>query len=118
MTSLNTTDPVAATRRAGLTLSTEWLNDTVVRISAQGDIDASNSAEVLEYVFRHGANSRSMILDFRDVTFFATAGFSALQNIDTRCSDAEVSWMVVPSQAVSRVLSVCDPSRSLPRGVA
>lgn len=118
MTAMTTSDPFTATSRAGLKLSTEWLNTSVVRISAYGDIDASNSAEVLEYVFRRGANCRSMILDLKDVTFFATAGFSALQTIDMRCTSASVSWMLIPSAAVSRVLSVCDARRSLPCGVA
>jgi anti-anti-sigma factor len=115
---MTTNDPFSATRRTGLKLTTEWLNASVVRITAEGEIDASNSAEVLEYVFRRAANCKSMILDLRDVNFFATAGFSTLQNIDIRSSDAGVSWMVVPSSAVSRVLSVCDPQRSLPRGIA
>jgi anti-anti-sigma factor len=118
MTAMTTSEPFTTTSRTGLKLSTEWLNTSVVRISAYGDIDASNSAEVLEYVFRRGANCRSMILDLTDVTFFATAGFSALQTIDMRCTRASVSWMLIPSAAVSRVLSVCDARRSLPCGVA
>jgi anti-anti-sigma factor len=116
MPSITTTAPRAATR-VGLKLSTEWVNSTVVRISASGDIDASNASEVLDYVFRHGGNCRSMILDLKDVTFFATAGFSALRTIDVRSSRASVSWMLVPGPAVSRVLSICDPRRELPRGI-
>jgi anti-anti-sigma factor len=106
-----------ASRRAGLKLSTEWVNSEVVRISVCGDIDASNAAEMLDYVLRRGANSRSLVLDLTDVTFFATAGVSALRTIDVRSSRASVSWMLVPSPAVSRVLSICDPRRELPRGV-
>ncbi|MGX9789804.1 STAS domain-containing protein [Mycobacterium sp. MMS18-G62] len=115
---MTTTDPFATTRQDGLRLSTEWLNTSVVRISVHGDVDASNSEEVLEYVFRRGANCRTLILDLTDVSFFATAGFSALQTLDMRCTRAEVSWMLIPSKAVSRVLTVCDPRRSLPCGVA
>jgi anti-anti-sigma factor len=107
-----------ATRRAGLHLSSDWLNATVVRISASGDIDASNTAELLDFVLRRGANCRNLILDLSDVTFFATAGFSALQTIDLRSSRASVSWTLVDGPAVSRVLSICDPERTLPRGIA
>jgi anti-anti-sigma factor len=107
--------PVA--RRAGLQLSAEWLNSTVVRISASGDIDASNASEMVDFVLRRGANCRSLILDLRDVTFFATSGFSALQTIGVRSSRASVSWMLVDSPAVARVLSICDPQRTLPRGI-
>jgi anti-anti-sigma factor len=106
-----------ASRRAGLQLSSEWLNSTVVRISASGEIDASNTAELLDFVLRRGANCRSLILDLSGITFFATAGFSALRTIDLRSSRASVSWTLVDGPAVSRVLRICDPQRTLPRGV-
>lgn len=109
--------PALTTRRAELQLSADWLNSTVVRISASGDIDASNTSELLDFVRRRGANCRSLILDLSDVTFFATAGFSALRTIDIRSSRASVSWMLVDGPAVSRVLRICDPERTLPRGV-
>jgi anti-anti-sigma factor len=114
MTSMTTRDPFTPSPRAALTLSTEWLSAAVVRISVRGDVDASNSAEVLDYVFRRGANCHSMIVDLTEVSFFGTAGFSTLQTIDQRCTDASVSWMLIPGRAVSRVLSVCDPRRTLP----
>jgi anti-anti-sigma factor len=117
MPTMTTRPPTTATRRDRLTLATEWLSSTVVRIRASGDIDAANSAEVLDYVLRSGANCRSLILDLKDVTFFATAGFSILQTIDVFISRASVSWMVVAGASVSRVLSICDPRRTLPRGV-
>jgi anti-anti-sigma factor len=104
-------------RRAGLTFSTEWLNSTVVRISAAGDVDASNTDELLDYVLRRAANCRSLILDLKDVTFFGTAGFSALQTINERSACASVSWSLVAGKVVSRVLTICDPERTLPRGV-
>jgi anti-anti-sigma factor len=112
------TAPVlSATTRTGLQLSTEWVSPTIVRISASGDIDAANYTDVLDYVLRRAANCRSLILDFKDVTFFATAGFSMLQTIANRSSRASVSWMVVPSAPVARVLTICDPQRALPRGL-
>jgi anti-anti-sigma factor len=118
MTTMTTPALTTATRRAGLQLSADWLNSTVVRISASGDIDASNTSELLDFVLRRGANCRSLILDLSGVTFFATAGFSALRTIDLRSSRASVSWVLVDGPAVSRVLTICDPERTLPRGVA
>jgi anti-anti-sigma factor len=109
--------PSTAASRAGLTLSTEWINPTVVRITASGDIDASNADELFDYVLRRGANCRSMILDLKGVTFFGTAAFSALRDIEARSSRASVSWMLLAGPVVSRVLSICDPERTLPRGV-
>ena len=112
MTTMTRTPLTTATRRAGLQLSAEWLNSTVVRISASGDVDASNTAEMLDYVLRRGANCRSLILDLSDVTFFATAGFSALKTIDVGSARASVSWMLVDGPAVSRVLSSTVPESS------
>lgn len=109
--------PPTTVRRAGLTLTTEWLNATLVRITASGDLDASNAAELYDYVLRRGANCQSLILDLKDITFFGTAGFSALQSIDARSSRASVSWMLLAGPEVARVLRICDPERTLPRGV-
>ena len=117
MPNMITLPRTATTRRDGLQLSAEWLSTTVVRISASGDIDASNTAELLDFVLRRGANCRSMILDLSGITFFATAGFSALRTIELRSTRASVSWTLVDGPAVSRVLSICDPERTLPRGV-
>jgi anti-anti-sigma factor len=102
--------------RAILMLSTEWLNAAVVRIDVQGEIDATNDAELCDYVFRHAANCKTLILNLHDVTFFSTVGFSALLTIDDRCSHAGVNWMVTPSAAVSRVLDICDREFTIPCG--
>ena len=97
-----------------LSLSTEWLNATVVRITASGDVDAANARQLTEYVFHRAANSRRFILDLQHIEFFGTAGYTALKKIESRCSLAEVVWTVVAGRAVSRVLKVCDPSHTLP----
>lgn len=99
---------------ARLSISTEWLNATVVRIKITGDIDASNAHELTNQVLRRAANSRCLILDLQNVEFFSTAGFSSLCTINSRCRHAAVVWTLVPSHAVSRVLKVCDPRSTLP----
>ena len=97
-----------------LTLSTEWLDSSVVRISAAGDIDASNARQLADYVFHRAANCRRLILDLAGVDFFGTAGFSTLRRIDVRCAHADVRWNLVSSRAVRRVLDICDPRQTLP----
>jgi anti-anti-sigma factor len=94
--------------RGKLALSTEWLNADVVKISVQGEIDAANEGELRDYVFHRAANCKSLILNLHEVSFFSTVGFSTLLTIDDRCSRAAVTWMVIPSAAVSRVLDICD----------
>jgi anti-anti-sigma factor len=102
--------------RSKLAISTEWLNAAVVRISVRGEIDALNEGELRDYVFSRAANCKTLILNLHEVSFFSTAGFSALHTIDARCTRAGVSWMVIPSAAVSRVLDICDRQFTIPCG--
>jgi anti-anti-sigma factor len=83
-------------------------------ITAHGELDASNATQLADYVQRCATHSRSLILDLSGVEFFGTAGFSALHTINVRCAGADVHWAVVPSQAVSRLLRICDPDNALP----
>jgi anti-anti-sigma factor len=112
--SLGPPEPVATFARDGLSMSTKWLDQSVVRITVAGDIDASNAADFAHYVFRHGANSEHLILDLQGVEFFATAGFTTLMNINARCGHAAVRWTIISSNAVCRVLEICDPRGTLP----
>ncbi|MCK0173813.1 MULTISPECIES: STAS domain-containing protein [Mycobacteriaceae] len=102
------------TARDRLTFSTEWESATDVRIAVRGDIDASNAAEVAEYTFRRGANSRRLTLDLNGVDFLSTAGFSVLCTIHQRCVKAGVDWTLVGNAMVLRVIGICDPHRTLP----
>jgi anti-anti-sigma factor len=83
-------------------------------ITVHGELDASNASELADYVQRCATHSRSLILDLCGVEFFGTAGFSALHTINARCAGANVDWAVVPSQAVFRLLRICDPHNALP----
>jgi anti-anti-sigma factor len=91
----------------------EWGPSCVV-ITARGELDASNSHQLADYVQRCAAHFKSVILNLADVEFFGTAGFSALHTINVRCAGADVRWAVVPSKAVSRLLRICDPDHALP----
>ena len=50
-----------------------------------------------------------LALDLTGVDFFGTAGFSALHTLNVRCAGAGVEWVLVPSNAVSRLMRICDP---------
>lgn len=91
----------------------DWMPSGPV-ITAHGELDASNAGQLADYVQRCAAHSKSLILDLSGVEFFGTAGFSALHTINVRCAGADVRWAVVPSQAVSRLLRICDPDNALP----
>jgi anti-anti-sigma factor len=93
----------------------EWGPPAVV-ITAHGELDASNSNQLADYVQRCAAHFKSLvvILNLSEVEFFGTAGFSALHTINVRSAGADVRWAVVPSRAVSRLLRICDPDHALP----
>lgn len=87
---------------------------TAAVISARGELDAANAAQLADYVERCAATSKQLILDLSALEFFGTAGFSALHRINVRCAGAGVQWAVVPNHLVSRLLRICDPDRALP----
>jgi len=98
-----------------LTFATGWETASAVRISVVGDVDASNAAQLAEYVFQRSANCLELVVDLRAVDFFGSAGLTTLLKIAERCDRANVTWTVIPSRAVSRVLDICDPQQTLPR---
>ncbi|BBZ10203.1 sulfate transporter [Mycobacterium branderi] len=87
---------------------------TAAVVSASGELDASNANQLADYVVRCAASTKSLVVDLSGVEFFGTAGFSALHTINVRCAGADVRWAVVPSHAVSRLLRICDPDKTLP----
>jgi anti-anti-sigma factor len=90
----------------------EWGPSFVV-ITADGELDASNANQLADYVQSCAAHSKSVIVNLSGLEFFGTAGFSALHTINVRCAGADVRWALVPSKAVSRLLSICDPDNAL-----
>jgi anti-anti-sigma factor len=83
-------------------------------ITADGELDAANADQLAECVQRSVRRSKRVILDLRGLEFIGTAGFSALHRINVVCSGAQVYWAMAPSQAVSRLLRLCDPDGTLP----
>jgi anti-anti-sigma factor len=83
-------------------------------IIVDGELDAANADQLAVYVQRSISRSKRVILDLRGLEFIGTAGFSTLHRINVVCSGARVYWAMVPSQAVSRLLRVCDPDGTLP----
>jgi anti-anti-sigma factor len=83
-------------------------------ITVNGELDAANSDQLAIYVQRSLMRSRRVVVDLRGLEFIGTAGFSALHRINVVCSGAQVHWAMVPSPAVTRLLSICDPDGTLP----
>jgi len=82
-------------------------------IAAEGEVDASNSGDMLGYVEDSVTGYQQLVLDLSKLHFFGTDGFSALHTINVRCSRRGIEWVLVPGPEVARVLRVCDPEALL-----
>lgn len=92
---------------------TRWGRSGAV-ISVGGELDASNSGELADYLQHCAGYCEWLILDFSDLEFIGTAGFSALESIFYRCAETLVHCTAVPGPAVARLLQICDPTNALP----
>ena len=90
------------------------LRSAVAVMRADGGIDASNAAALTQYTLNHLMRCRGLILDLRDLDFFGTEGFSALHRVSVCCARDGIGWVLVPGDAVSRLLRICDPQATLP----
>lgn len=108
------TVPACATER-DLQFRTQWLASEVVTVaSIAGEVDATNVDMFLDYALRKVLLCRGLVLDLAGVTFFNSEGYSSLIALGARCATADVSWVLVPSSAVRRVLRICDVAQQLP----
>lgn len=94
--------------------ATKWLQPKMAMVTAHGELDAANAQEFVDYALRHAHHTDRLVLDLSGVGFFGTAGFSALHTVNVRCAGEKISWAVVPSSAVTRLLRICDPDSTLP----
>jgi anti-anti-sigma factor len=105
--------PPPAWKNRSARFSAEWDVARVV-ITAHGELDASNAAQLADYFDLCIAHSTPLVLDLSGLKFFGTDGFSALHLINVKCAGANLRWAVVPSQGVTRLLRICDPDHTLP----
>jgi anti-anti-sigma factor len=85
-----------------------------VMVTVEGEIDATNSRVLADYVERHVTGTTRLVLDLQLVDFFGTAGFAALHNVNVMCSRYGVEWALVAGRQVRRLLLLCDPDGTLP----
>jgi len=85
---------------------------TVVTIT--GDVDAANTDEILDFASLFIPTGNTVTLDLSGVGFFAAQAVSLLNAVDGLCRTAEVSWVLIPSHAVSRVLRLTNRDATLP----
>jgi anti-anti-sigma factor len=93
---------------------TRWPQPATAVVSARGELDAANGNTFVEYALRNATQTQWLVIDLTGLTFFATAGFSALHALNVQCAGEDIRWALVPSLAVDRLLRLCDPDSTLP----
>ncbi len=83
-------------------------------VSAYGELDAANGNQFVDYALRNADELEWLVIDLSGLSFFATAGFSALHTLNVQCAGENIRWALVPSLAVDRLLRICDPDSTLP----
>ena len=91
-----------------------WPQPSTAIVAVQGELDAANGAQFVDFALRNAENTDRMVIDLSGLTFFATAGFTALHTLNVQCVGEEIRWALVPSPAVDRLLRICDPDSALP----
>lgn len=91
-----------------------WPEKSTAVVAVNGELDAANGAQFVEFAMRNSEDTERLVIDLSGLTFFATAGFTALHNLNVHCVGGEIRWALVPSAAVVRLLRICDPDSALP----
>ncbi|MEH3138933.1 MAG: STAS domain-containing protein [Mycobacterium kyogaense] len=86
-------------------------------VSAHGELDAANGNAFVNYALRDAKQTQWLVIDLSGLSFFATAGFSALHTLNVQCAGQNIRWALIPSLAVDRLLRLCDPDSTLPISV-
>ena len=107
-----TTEHSSGIRPAGFTEHRDPSSAAI--ISVGGEIDFTNVDELIDAATEVADDSARVVLDLSDVEFFGSAGFSALYTLSERYCARAVTWAVVPSRNVDRVVRLCDRESLVP----
>jgi anti-anti-sigma factor len=87
-----------------------------VTVRVAGEVDASNAKRFADAVCQAAGGAGRITVDLTALDFMALDGVAALHAINARMMSAGTVWQTVPSDAVSRVLRLCDPEHLIPVG--
>ena len=93
---------------------TTWPQEGTAVVAAFGELDAANGVEFVDYALRQSEHAQRLVLDLSGLSFFATAGFTALHTFNVQSVGQDIRWALASGPAVQRVLRICDPDATLP----
>jgi anti-anti-sigma factor len=83
-------------------------------VGAVGELDASNFGHFADYVRIRLSGQEALILDLSQLNFFGAQGIRHLLEIANECEGNGIKWALLPSDAVTRLLKICDKDVQLP----
>jgi len=83
-------------------------------IAIVGEVDAENAEEVTACVVSLLTASKQLLLDLSGLELLDAHMCFALQRVNRQCALRGISWVLVPSTAISRSLADCDSTGVLP----
>ena len=82
-------------------------------IAVVGEIDAANADDVTACVIGLLGSRKQMLLGLSGLEFLGLQACSALRDISGHCAAHGISWVLIPSAAVSRSLQICNSADTL-----
>ncbi|MGH3675232.1 MAG: STAS domain-containing protein, partial [Mycobacterium sp.] len=98
---------------SGMSLRTHFQPDITV-VEVRGAVDACNAQRLSDYAADLASAGRRLIVDLYGVDFFGRDGVRAMVKLAEKCQQIGVRWLLVPSEAVSRLLRSTDDTYRLP----
>lgn len=106
-------DPTAPARaRHRIRLATRWTDIDLAMITVTGQLDASNTEDLLDYVLNKALLCRRMVLDLTGLDYFSCSAYHTVQTIESRCVLADVALEVRTGPVSGRVLRICRQAAS------
>lgn len=94
--------------------ASRWLPPSTAIVTAHGEIDALNAMDFVDYALRDADQMTGLVVDLTGIKFFGSAGFSALDALNVRCTTDGINWAVAAGRQVGRLLLICDTDSTLP----
>jgi anti-anti-sigma factor len=82
-------------------------------IAVVGEVDAENAEEVTACITGLLGTRKQLLLDLSGLELLGVEPCSVLHQVNWQCAQRGVSWILVPSEGVSRSLDACDSTGTL-----
>lgn len=90
----------------------------VIVISVDGEVDSFNVDRVDDYARAFMRAAQPIILDFSATEFFCARGGGYLIEFDALCRESRLSWALIMSRSVDRVIRIVGAEVVLPVAIS